>query len=124
MTLTRYFFIQHHKSSPYHPQANGTMEAFNKILEMGMTKVCCEKWDDWDERVLVLLWAYRTTTNRLKKYTPFLLVYDQEAVVKDEFLTPSLFITQATKMTEDESIVAWVEELLELEEARFLEYFH
>jgi hypothetical protein len=27
-------------------------------------------------------------------------------------------------MTEDESIVAQVEELLELEEARFLAYFH
>jgi hypothetical protein len=44
--------------------------------------------------------------------------------VPAEFLTPSLFIAQATKMTEDESIVAWVEELLELEEARFLAYFH
>jgi transposase InsO family protein len=48
-TLTREFFIQHHKSSPYHPQANKTMEAFNKILEMGMTKVCCTNRDDWDE---------------------------------------------------------------------------
>jgi hypothetical protein len=44
--------------------------------------------------------------------------------VPAEFLTPSLFIAQATKMTKDESIVAQVEELLELEEARFLAYFH
>jgi hypothetical protein len=48
----------------------------------------------------------------------------EKQVVPAEFLTPSLFIAQATKMTEDESIVVWVEELLELEEARFLAYFH
>ena len=38
--------IQHKKSTPYHPQENGTVEAFNKVLEHALTKVCNENHDD------------------------------------------------------------------------------
>jgi hypothetical protein len=85
---------------------NGTVEAFNKVLERGLIKVCCINQDDWDERVPVVLWAYQTTTKRLHRYTPFQLVYRREAVVPSEFIILSLFIVQATKMTYDESLVA------------------
>jgi hypothetical protein len=80
------------------------MEAFNKILEMGMTKACFKNHNDWDEWVSFVLWAYQTTTKILNRYTMFQLVYGQEAVMQDKFLTPILFIVQATKMTDYESI--------------------
>jgi transposase InsO family protein len=79
--LTTEFLIQHHKSSPYHLQAYGIVEVFNKILERGLTKVYCENREDWDDRVRVVLWAYRTTTKKLHKYTSFQLVYGKEVVV-------------------------------------------
>jgi hypothetical protein len=64
-TLTCEFLIQHHKTSPYHPQENGTVKSFKKIMEQGLTKVCFTNRDDWDERVPTMLQAYRTMKNKV-----------------------------------------------------------
>ena len=69
------FQVHHQKSMPCHPQDNGMVEAFNKILETALTKTCNTKWNDWDMWITTVLWTYRTTFNNLKCQTPFRLVY-------------------------------------------------
>jgi hypothetical protein len=85
--LTTEFLIQHRKTIPYHPQANGTVEVFNNIIERGLMKFCCENREDWDDRVPIVLWAYMMITKKLHKYTPFHLVYVKKDVVPVEFIT-------------------------------------
>ena len=112
------------KSAPDHPQANGTVEAFNKILEHALTKVCNSNRDDWDLIILVVLWAYRSTCKKLTWYTPFKLAYGKEVVMPMEYIVPSLRIAILTDMEDVETLSERLMHVVELEEDHIIVGFH
>jgi transposase InsO family protein len=50
-SITQQYQIKHHKSSPYHPQANGQVESTNKVLEAILTKMVQLHHKDWEDRL-------------------------------------------------------------------------
>jgi hypothetical protein len=51
------------------------------MLHKGLTKICGLYIDDSDDKVLAILWAYRTMYKILTGHTPFKLVYDEESII-------------------------------------------
>ena len=52
--------IEHHKSSPYQPQANGAVKAANKNVKNILTKMVFT-YKYWAEKLQFALWGYRTS---------------------------------------------------------------
>ena len=89
--------IDHHKSLAYHPQSNGSIESFNKTLTKGLTKICNIDKNDWDDKILAILWAYKTTYNISTGQTPFKMVHGQ-VVIPLHFKQQTQEISQVLKL--------------------------
>ena len=77
--------IKHHKSSPYHAQANGQVESTNTILEAIMAKTVKLHRKDWPDKLLEALWTYRTTWKNTIGVSPYEMVYGKQILLPIEF---------------------------------------
>jgi transposase InsO family protein len=122
--LTNKYLIKHRKSTPYHPRANGQTEKTNGILCRIITKTVQGSNTDWDARVYDALWAYRCAYKVSTKFTPFQLVYGQEAILPIEMELPTLRIAIDERLGDVESLEHRLAMLEKLDEIRAQAYLN
>jgi hypothetical protein len=74
--------IQHHFSTPYHPQSNGMVERMNQTLAKSLAKTCQGK--DWDLNIDQCLLGARTAKHDTTRYSPAELLYGRKLVLPVE----------------------------------------
>lgn len=62
--------IQHHTSSAFHPESQGALERFHQTLKSMLRKFCSESNREWDEGLLLLLFAVRETPQESLGFSP------------------------------------------------------
>jgi hypothetical protein len=76
--LTAKLGLRHENSTPYYPQANGQVEATNKVLSTMLRRMIGIHKSNWHMMFFSALWAYRTSVKTTMGFTPFQLVYGLE----------------------------------------------
>ncbi|MCO5591111.1 hypothetical protein L7F22_045088 [Adiantum nelumboides] len=89
------------------------VEKANGIIAGIIRKMVESKPKRWDNFLDGAIWAYRTTYRDATQFTPFHLVYGQEALQPIELNIPTIKLTGRQEQNNDE---AWIDRLLNLVE--------
>jgi hypothetical protein len=103
-------------STPYYAQANGQAESTNKIIKNNIRKVVDNNPTCWDELLLEVLWAYRTSKRLSINTTSYSLVYGHDAVIPVEIIVKSLRVARQNQLSHVDYESAMLVELDDLDE--------
>ncbi|MCO5602872.1 hypothetical protein L7F22_057011 [Adiantum nelumboides] len=107
--------IKHVHSTPYYPQCNGLVEKTNDVLCKIITKHVRDRPQDWDKHLTAALWAYRTSFKVSTQFTPYHLVYGQEALSPIEVELESLRVLARETTSSKEKLGQRILDLQRLE---------
>ncbi|KAH9658287.1 Ribonuclease H [Citrus sinensis] len=89
-------------SSPAHPQANGQVEAANRVIKQILKAKLEKAKGAWPDELSFVLWSYRTTPRTPTGESPFSLAFGAEAVIPAEIGTPTYRVQHFDPVINDE----------------------
>jgi hypothetical protein len=90
-----------HFASVRHPESNGLVERANDIIMTEIMKLIFNQpRGNWLDELIKVVWSHNTTTSRSIGFTPFKLLFGDEAITPEEAKAGSI---RTTASAEDES---------------------
>ena len=66
------------RTTPLRPQSDGMVERFNRTLGEELAKFCADSQDNWDEKLPLLLMAYRSAEHEVTNFSPAHMMFGHE----------------------------------------------
>jgi hypothetical protein len=90
-----------HFASVRHPESNELVERANGIIMTGIMKLIFNQpRGKWPEELIKVVWSHNTTTSRSTGFTPFKLLFGDEAITPEEAKAGSI---RTVALAEDEA---------------------
>jgi hypothetical protein len=90
-----------HFASVRHPESNGLVERANGIIMTGIMKLIFNQpRGKWPDELIKVVWSHNTTISRSTGFTPFKLLFGDEAITPEEAKAGSI---RTMALAEDEA---------------------
>jgi hypothetical protein len=89
-------------ASVRHPESNGLVERANGIIMTGIMKLIFNQpRGKWPDELIKVVWSHNTTVSRSIGFTPFKLLFGDEAITPEEAKTGSIRTTTLAEYKAD-----------------------
>jgi transposase InsO family protein len=111
-----------HFASVRHPESNGLVERANGIIMTEIMKLIFDQpRGKWPDELIKVVWSHNTTVSRSTGFTPFKLLFGDEAITLEEAKTGSI---RTIALAEDEADYQTTKDTIEGTRLQAIEYIN